>query len=114
MNNIKAAIFDMDGVIVDSRPHHIKAWIVFCRKYGLGPMDETYYDRIAGNSTAFFLEQVFGQQLSREEIERYSKEKDELYLQTYGQEIAPVKGLANFLEQLKAQGIAIAVATSEP
>jgi len=114
MKNVKAAIFDMDGVIVDSKPHHMKAWGVFCRKHGLSPISKSLYDRIAGNSTAYFLDQLFKWRLSEEEAERYSKEKDQFYLQTYGKRITIVGGLINFLEKLKAEGVAIAVATSEP
>jgi beta-phosphoglucomutase len=34
-NNIKAVIFDMDGVIVDSMPFHFLAWYEALRPYGI-------------------------------------------------------------------------------
>ena len=32
---IKGAIFDMDGTLVDNTPVHIRAFEIFCERYGI-------------------------------------------------------------------------------
>lgn len=35
INNYKAVLFDMDGVILDSMGFHAKAWRTVLKKYGI-------------------------------------------------------------------------------
>lgn len=37
--NLKAVLFDMDGVLFDSMPRHAKSWAKVCRKFGLNITD---------------------------------------------------------------------------
>ena len=41
--NLKAVLFDMDGVLFDSMPRHAKSWAKVCRKFGLNITDEEPY-----------------------------------------------------------------------
>jgi len=42
---ISAILFDMDGVIVDSMPHHARAWRTVLGKHGLTLQDEDIFRR---------------------------------------------------------------------
>jgi len=113
MKNV-AVIFDMDGVIVNSGPYHIKAWGVFCSRHDLSFDKEDFKRTMFGKSTAATLEYFFKRKLSPEEIEKYSQEKDDLTLDAYREGVEPITGLVPLLEMIKARGITLAVATSEP
>jgi len=109
-----AVIFDMDGVIVDSGPYHVKAWSVLCQKYGL-EFDETdFKSKMFGKSTPITLEYMFQRKLSDEEIEKYAKEKDDLTIKAYEEGVTAQKGVIELLNSLKDRQITRAVATSEP
>ena len=47
---------------------------------------------------------LFGE-LTKEQIGKYSQEKEEIYRRLYKQHLAPLKGLLSFLDMLKKEGI---------
>ncbi|EKE24924.1 MAG: HAD-superfamily hydrolase, subfamily IA, variant 3, partial [uncultured bacterium] len=54
VEKIKAIIFDMDGVLVDSEPIHERAEMEICREYGMN-VDKNEWDRFRGKK----LEDIF-------------------------------------------------------
>jgi len=114
MIHFKAAIFDMDGVIVDNHIYHMKSWEVFCQKH-LIPFDENdFRARYFGKINHDIFRELVDSQLSKEQINILGEEKELIYREIYKDYITPVKGLVSFLENLKAAGIKTAVATSAP
>lgn len=108
-----AAIFDMDGVIVDNMRHHAKAWEIFLEKHapGLKIGDVTPH---FGRTNTDLMSFVFGRRLSPEEVERWGGEKEALYREIYAQDMALLPGLLNFLKRLRKKGIRTVMATSAP
>jgi beta-phosphoglucomutase len=108
-----AVIFDMDGVIVDTNVFHKKAIQQFCKKYGFELTEEQLKTKVYGRTNKDWLTQLFGK-LSTDQLQAYAHEKEQLFRDLYAPFIKPVKGLQNFLEELVAQKIPIAIATSAP
>jgi len=110
----QAAIFDMDGVIVDNHTYHVKAWEVFCQRHSL-PFDETSFRaKYFGKNNFDILKGLMERPLSIEEIDILGEEKEAIYRKLYKQDITEVEGLIQFLNILKGLGIKTAVATSAP
>jgi beta-phosphoglucomutase family hydrolase len=108
-----AVIFDMDGVIVDNFSYHEKSWAKFCNSHNL-EFNESFRNKVFGTTNKNHLETFFCRELSEEEIRRHEKEKEQIYRDIYKDEIKPVKGLLDFLEELTKNKIPIALATSSP
>lgn len=104
MNEIKAIIFDMDGVIVDSEPIHEKAAMEVCREFGMDiPKDE--WDGLRGKRLEDILSYAsrkYG--TGNEPIEKMIERKIELYLFCALRDMQSIPGALEFLQKLKASG----------
>jgi beta-phosphoglucomutase family hydrolase len=111
--NIFAAIFDMDGTLIDNTPYHFKSWQALYEKYGKGELrKETYYADISGVPVMETIKRVFGKGRDEAQLKALLNEKEEFYRKIYAPYIRPVNGLENFLTALKNAGIQIAMGTS--
>ena len=116
-NNLKAVVFDLDGVLTDSAKYHYQAWKMLADKLGV-PFDEEYNEKLKGVSRMESLELILQNgnaqdKYTQEEKEAMATEKNEFYKQLHHQ-ITPedvLPGIHDFLEQLKAAGIKTAVAS---
>jgi beta-phosphoglucomutase len=94
-----ALLFDMDGVIVDSNPIHRQAWAIYNRRNGL-ETDEDMERRMYGKRNDQIVRDLFGADLSDEEVFQRGADKERLYRQM----IAPllsdalVPGIREFLQ----------------
>lgn len=108
-----AAIFDMDGTLIDNTPYHYKSWVALFKKYGKGQLSrETYYTEISGVPVIDTIRRIFGDGRDEAELKALQDEKEEFYRQEYAPFVTPVNGLENFLTELKGDGIKMAMATS--
>ncbi len=108
-----AAIFDMDGVIVDNYTYHHRAWKTFCARHGLD-FDRAFRSSIFGGTNRDHLEAFFQRPLTAGEVASFETEKESLYRALYGPHIRPVAGLIRFLGELRDASVPVALATSSP
>ncbi len=109
-----SVIFDMDGVIVDNGKFHYLAWKEFCNRYHISFSKEEFRKTFFGRTNEQVIPILFNKELTTKEIQKLGDEKEMLYREIYQPEIKPLKGLITFLEDLKANNIAMAIATSAP
>lgn len=109
-----AVIFDMDGVLIDNNSYHQIAWGNFCQNYKLMLSESELKQHVWGRTNKDVLRYLFKRDLSLEETNRYSEEKETIYRNMYKPYIKPVEGLLQFLSSLKINSIKMAVATSAP
>ncbi len=109
---IRAVIFDMDGLMLDTEPLYREAWKRACAECGYVLSDATYADLIGRNlaDTEKILRKRFGSAF-RWDVLRDACRKHEEAIFTPGA-IAPKPGLAGLLAFLESRGIPKAVATS--
>ena len=97
---VSAFLFDMDGVIVDSNPHHRLAWEAFNRQYGLDTTEEMH-QRMYGRRNDQIVRDYFGEKLSEDEVAARGFAKEALYREMIAGQVPGmlVAGLRGFLER---------------
>lgn len=108
----KAALFDMDGTLVDNTLAHIRAFEIFCARYGVTGWKEKLSQAFGmGNDDIMRL--IMPAELLRERgLASLAEEKEAIYRELYAPEIHPVEGLVPLLESLRAAGVRCAVGSS--
>jgi beta-phosphoglucomutase len=113
---IKAFLFDLDGVIVDTAVFHYKAWKRLTNQLGFD-IDEEFNETLKGISRMDSLDAILkhgGVSISQEEKEKYAKIKNDWYLELVNQmtvnDILP--GVENFLKDSRELGIKIALGSA--
>lgn len=110
----RAAVFDMDGTLVDNMAFHAQAWREMARRLGAEFSAETYERHYAGRKNEELLPLLLGRPLSRDESARLAGEKEAKYRELYRPHMAPLPGLLALLERLEEAGVRRAVATAAP
>ncbi|CAN5532873.1 HAD family hydrolase [soil metagenome] len=109
-----AVIFDMDGVIIDSNPHHKISLRQFCERYGYRLSDEELINKIYGRTNKEWIATLFERQLTAAQLRDYGEEKEKLFRDIYKEDIKALPGLENFLKKLDENKIPKAIGTSAP
>lgn len=113
---IRACIFDLDGVIVNTAAHHFQAWKLLAEELGVA-FDETDNEKLKGVSRVDSLEYILdkGQLIldSATKI-RLMDQKNAHYLSlaetTSPSDVLP--GVVRLMNELRSQGIQIALGSS--
>lgn len=104
--NLKAVLFDMDGVLFNSMPYHAKAWHKVMVKNGLDLSEKEAYlhEGRTGASTINLVHQrQFGCDATPEMIERIYGEKAKEFNKNPEAEVMP--GAWELLQKVKADGL---------
>lgn len=109
-----AAIFDIDGTLVDNMALHAEAFAVFAQRHGLPPLTPEDRARLDGRRNSEIFPVLFNRDVPRDEWQAYEAEKEGLYREISRGRLAPMTGLLRLLARLTADGIPIALATSAP
>lgn len=113
-NALFAALFDMDGVLIDNADFHLNAWLQFAQHHGLSLTRDQYMDHINGHVSADSLAYVLQRPVTSAEVLVLTEEKEAIYRELYRPHLQPTPGLILFLDALKAAGVRMAVGTSAP
>jgi beta-phosphoglucomutase len=109
-----ALVFDMDGVLVDSNPTHVRAWEIFNRRYGLettAAMRQNMY----GRRNDEIIRDFFGGDLAPEDVFARGAAKEELYRELIADRMEEIlmPGIRAFLEFHREDPLAVA-SNAEP
>ncbi|MEM6821697.1 MAG: HAD family phosphatase [Verrucomicrobiota bacterium] len=107
-----AALFDWDGVVVDSsRPHEI-SWDRLAEAEGLS-LPEGHFQKGFGMKNKVIIPELLKWTDDTDEIQRLSDKKEELYREVIREAgIEPLTGVREFLEILKEASVPCVVGTS--
>lgn len=109
---LKAVIFDMDGVLIDSEPVHMEAYIRLMKELNI-PYEQSYYSQFIGSTDVYMWEKVirdFSLSYTIEELKEMSNR--------YVSDINADKGypevpkVATVIKKLKLENIKLAIASS--
>jgi beta-phosphoglucomutase len=107
---LRAVIFDLDGVVVDSHPAHLQAWKTLLHSLEKNVSDSDLQFVLEGYKREVILRHFLGE-LSQEEVNHYGAKKDALYRDSM-QELKTVAGFARFFDSVQAAGLPVALASS--
>ena len=111
---IAAAVFDLNGTLIDDMRAHGRAWSAVFRELGVDVPAARFERELAGMKHAETFEAVLGRKLPDEEARRLGERKEALYRQLYAPELRLVPGARELLQRLRAAGVRTALATAAP
>ena len=111
---LKGAIFDMDGLMIDTEKLYLKFWIQSAKDFGYDMKPEHVYAirSMARKFSIPTLKGFLGEDCPTEEIRAHRTELMAEYINEHGLEVK--KGLFELLYYLKGREIKMAVATATP
>ena len=108
----RAALFDMDGTLVDNSDVHVRAFEIFCNRYGVRDWQERLSNAF-GRGSDDIMRMLLPEEIIQEKgLQALGDEKEAIYREIYAPTIEPVAGLHSLLELLKSAGIRCAVGSS--
>jgi HAD superfamily hydrolase (TIGR01509 family) len=105
------AIFDHDGVLVDSLAFHQDAWVELGRRTGLALTPEFIRETFGMTNPSIF-RKLLGDVLDPAEMRRYSDLKEVCYRDQARGKIVLMDGVAELLDGLSAAGVLLAIGSS--
>jgi len=107
---LRAFVFDMDGVLINSHSAHRKAWREFLRDQGVEVSDNELAFILEGRTRSEILRRFLGD-LPASELQECGRRKDDFF-RCLEHQIEPVPGVLQLLDNLIKRGLSLAVATS--
>lgn len=112
MQPVWAAVFDWDGVILDSSRHHEESWERLAREIGKA-LPSGHFRRGFGRRNLEIMRDMLGWSQDPREIDQWSRRKEELYravVEEWG--IDPLPGVKPWLTRLAQAGIPCGIGSS--
>jgi beta-phosphoglucomutase len=109
---VNAAIFDLDGTLIDNNSYHLQSWLQYLKDMNREMSEEEYKANVNGRTNKDVIEYIFNRKMDDQEALKYAHEKEAIYRQLSAPYIKPVPGLLELLEKLRSLSIPMAIATS--
>ena len=109
---IKAALFDMDGVLYDSMGNHAVAWVQSMKKFGINmTADDAYATEGARgvDTIRYMVKQQQNREITEAEAQAMYDEKSHIFHSMPEAPIMP--GILDLMEQIQQAGISTGVVT---
>lgn len=107
----RLAIFDHDGVLVDSLALHQEAWSELGRRTGFALTPEFIHETFGMTNPSIF-RKLLGDTLESADLQRYSDLKEVCYRDLARSRIGLMEGVRELLDELTATGFALAIGSS--
>ena len=109
--NAEALLFDLDGTLIDSMPHHHDAWVRWHQRRDLTIDGPAFFAATAGRSNAEILADMLPR-LSGAEHVAMADEKEALYREIAGPSLSLIAGADAFVGAARNAGWRLAVCTA--
>ncbi len=110
---IKAILWDMDGVIVDSGEFHYAAYVKVLAKRGVTLDRERYYGSLFGRRNWDILRDVLGD-LPDDEIRAIAEDKERTFRELVKGKISALPGAKELLQRAHEAGLKQSIVSSTP
>ena len=116
-SNAIGALFDWDGVIIDSHNQHEKSWSKLAEEENK-VLPDNFFKMTFGMRNENIIPNFFGNWIdvtNQEEVTRLADRKEEIYREIIISDgIEPLPGVRDLLQSLKSEEIACSIASSTP
>ena len=107
------AIFDHDGILVDSLVKHQHAWLALGTLHGL-PITAGFIHETFGMTNPMIFRQLLGDTILAEDVKRFGDLKEACYRDLARGKVVLMDGVRSFLDALSAAGVRLAIGSSAP
>lgn len=107
-----AILWDLDGVLVDSRDAHLEAWRALCEETGR-PFDREYFERTFGLRNEDII-RGYWTEVPADERRRLEQRKERLFRERARGRIRPLPGAAELVREAIRRGLRQAIVSSTP
>ena len=111
--SIRAVLWDLDGVLVDTGEFHYLAWAAACEKHNI-PFSRERFQQTFGMNNWGVLTTLLGKPPEQDFYEQVSLEKELHFREIIHGKAEPLPGVVATLQFLKTNGIRQAIASSAP
>jgi beta-phosphoglucomutase len=112
-SNRKAAIWDVDGTLVDTAELHFHAWEKVCRERER-VFTRADFAATFGQRNPEIIRKLFGDRFNEQEIAALGERKEEIYRADAGAGVDLVPGVRKLVEELHEAGFVQAIGSSAP
>jgi beta-phosphoglucomutase family hydrolase len=107
-----AALFDWDGVIIDSSRHHEESWERLAREIAL-PLPDGHFKKGFGRKNEFIIPEILSWSSEETQIRQLSLRKEALYREVVADwGLEPLPGVRTWLSRLRDAGVPCAIGSS--
>jgi len=107
------AIFDMDGVLVDSYHAHFQSWRQLADNHGL-QITEEHFAATFGKTTRQIILELWPHACSNTDIRLWDAEKETIYREVPSASFSEMDGASDLLRDLHAAGFVLGIGSSGP
>jgi beta-phosphoglucomutase len=111
INKPQAFIFDMDGTLVDSMSFQFESWRQFFALHQADFSLEETINRVNSRTPNNIIADFFENKLNADEIPPHLDKRQFLFEEIYRENLAPIAGLTEFLQQAADRNIPVGLAT---
>jgi beta-phosphoglucomutase-like phosphatase (HAD superfamily) len=108
----RALIFDMDGTMIDSMPHHTQSWLTFCQRRGITIDVKDLLQRTTGRTGTECMGELFGKPMDPAQALPLVHEKETIYRELFAPVFKEVAGFNAFAAKARTMGLKIGVGTA--
>jgi HAD superfamily hydrolase (TIGR01509 family) len=113
IKNSRGALWDMDGVLVDTGEFHYQSWSQILPQYGI-PFDRDRFQATFGMNNAGVIATLSGEKPGQAQVEEIGGRKETLFREIIRGQVQPLPGVLDWLQRLQSWGFRQAMASSAP
>ena len=107
-----AVIFDMDGVLVDTNPFHVRKWAALLTEYGIAFDRTTLSNQVLGPGNDPTLRHFFEERITADDRARLSEELEARFRAAFAPHAKPFPGVERLITECHDHGVPVALASA--